>query len=67
MNIKGKHLRLARYIKANYAVSIEKAVIDGFELTMINSLLYNKDHSKQVIATNDGKLYLPFQTKVRIK
>ena len=59
MNIKGKHLKLCRYIKANRGVEIEQAVRDGFELSMINSLIYNKP----TIATHEGKLYLPTETE----
>ena len=66
MNIKGKHLKLCRFIKGNRGVSIAEAIFNGFELNMINSLCYNKDHKKQIIAITDGKLYLPTETQKRI-
>jgi len=61
MNIKGKHLKLVRYIRDNRGVKIEVAVKAGFEASMIASLWYNK----QIIAVTDGKIYLPKETAER--
>ena len=66
MNIKGKHLLLCRFIRDNYAVTIGEAQAQGFEFSMINSLAYNKDESKQVISIHDYRLYLPSETQARI-
>ena len=66
MNIKGKHLELCRFIRCRRGVGIAEAIFNGFELSMINSLCYNKDQNKQIIAITDGKLYLPTETQKRI-
>jgi hypothetical protein len=61
MNIKGKHLKLCRFIKGNRGIATQKAVDAGFELSMINSL-----RSKGILAHPVDKLYLPKETENRI-
>lgn len=61
MNIKGKHLKLCRYIQANRGIKISEAINQGFEKSMIDSLL-----RKGIISTNMFKLYLPIETQSKI-
>lgn len=61
MNIKGKHLKLCRFIKNNRGVETQKAVDAGFELSMITSL-----RSKGIISHPVNNLYLPTETQNRI-
>ena len=64
MNIKGKHLKLARYIRDNYGVTEDQAVKDGFELSMIRSLQNKNVLAHRQLVTK--KLYLPYEAAKRI-
>lgn len=61
MNIKGKHLQFFRYLRGKRGLLIANAVEAGYELSMINSLCYNKN----VLAITDGRLYIPTETAKR--
>jgi hypothetical protein len=61
MNIKGKHLTLCRFIKANRGIETIKAVEAGFELSMIESL-----RRKNIISHPVDNLYIPTETVKRI-
>jgi len=61
MNIKGKHLKLCRFIQKNRGVATSKAIEEGFEESMIVSL-----RTKGVIAHPVDKLYLPSETERKI-
>ena len=64
MNIKGKHLKLCRYVRDNYAVNESQAIAQGFEASMINSLI-----NKGVLAGRNehGRLYATKQTLNKIQ
>jgi hypothetical protein len=61
MNIKGKHLKLCRLIKANFGIETKKVVDAGFELSMIESL-----RSKGIVSYPIDKLYLPLEIANRV-
>ena len=64
MNIKGKHLKLARFVRANHHVTEDEAVEAGFELSMIESL-----SNKGVLAglNRDNRLYVTVETQNKIR
>ena len=64
MNIKGKHLKLARFVRDNYAVTEGEAVEAGFELSMIKSL-----SNKGVLAglNRNNRLYVTVETQNKIR
>ncbi len=61
MNIKGKHLKLCRFIQANRGTATRKAVENGFEESMIVSL-----RKKGVISHPVDNLYLPLEVENKI-
>ena len=61
MNIKGKHLELCRFIKANRGINTQKAVDAGFEASMIESL-----RRKGIIPHPVDNLYITTETEERI-
>lgn len=64
MNIKGKHLKLCRYVRDNYGVEVEQVIAQGFEASMITSL-----QNKGILAASNehGRLYATKETQNKIQ